>query len=68
MMPVIRHQIEGGALVLLFTCERCGEPASHGEDVDLLRALRTGDARHGGKWWCGRRTDGTLYCKHEANS
>jgi len=53
-MPAKSYQIPGGARVLLFTCEVCGGPAHFGRDVKLLVALRTGDAKREGEWYCGR--------------
>jgi hypothetical protein len=64
-MPVATHQIPYGARVLVFTCDGCGEAAMFGADCDVLAAVRTGDVRKAGHWFCGRHHDGSLYCKQE---
>lgn len=47
----------------IFRCDGCGEYASFGEDVHLREAIIKRDPKLGGKWRCGRRSDGTGYCR-----
>lgn len=54
---------DGDAIHLVFRCDGCGAYAGFGEDVHLREAIAKRDPRLGGKWWCGRRPDGTGYCK-----
>lgn len=61
MMPAVQYQILGGSLVMLFSCDGCGAPASFGIDVDVLAALATGNMSKAGRWGCGYR-DGEPVC------
>lgn len=61
-MPATSHQIpDGGARVLLFTCEDCGGPACFGVGVHLHDALSAKDQSKAGLWYCGYR-DGRPVC------
>ncbi|WP_157970131.1 hypothetical protein [Pelagibacterium sediminicola] len=52
-MPVQSVESSPGHRVIVTTCEGCGARADFGEDVDLRRALSSGDKRYAGRWWCG---------------
>jgi hypothetical protein len=66
MMPAATYQIPGGARVLIFTCEGCGDPAGFGYGVNILSALaatnREEAIRRAGRWYCARHPDGSGYC------
>lgn len=54
---------DGEAIHDVERCEVCGEYAPYGFDVHLREAIAKRDPKLGGKWWCGRRNDGTGYCR-----
>lgn len=51
-MPVVTHQIEGGARVFLFTCETCGASAAFGYGASLRLAIERRDVTLTGRWYC----------------
>lgn len=62
-MPVV-FEPDGDAVHAVFRCEHCGGYAAYGYGVHLREAIEKRDPKLGGKWWCGRRTDGSGYCRN----
>ena len=62
MTPVIFER-DGDANHPVFWCDGCGQYACFGENVHLREAIAKRDPKLAGKWWCGRRSDGSGYCK-----
>ena len=61
MMPMTFER-DGGAIHSIERCEGCGEYAPYGFDVHLREAMDRRKPELAGKWFCGRRSDGTGYC------
>lgn len=51
-MPIRSHQIPGGSLVVLRTCDGCGSPHAPWGTGSLHEAIRTKDPSKV-KCWCG---------------
>lgn len=47
------REFKPAAQVLLFLCEGCDRPASHGVGVNIRAAMTSGDMAKAGKWYCG---------------
>lgn len=54
MMPVRSVESSPGHRVMEYRCEVCGEYASYGFDVHVREALRTGDVKRAGQWYCAK--------------
>ena len=52
-MPIRSHQIPGGSLVVLRTCDGCGSPHAPWGTGSLHEAIRTKDPSKV-KCWCGK--------------
>ena len=62
MMPIRSHQIPGGSLVVLRSCDGCGSPHAPWGTGSLHEAIRTKDPSKV-KCWCGK--DGCRQAKEE---
>lgn len=51
-MPVKSVESSPGHRVMEYRCEICGEYACFGFGARILDALRTGDVRRAGRWYC----------------
>ena len=53
-MPVRSVESSPGHRVMEYRCEVCGEYAGRGFDAHVREALRTGDVKRAGQWYCAK--------------